>query len=352
MIMKDVFSQRLRNARVMRELSMDELCDKLNNIVSKQSISKYEKGKMMPDSTVLIELAKALDVKVDYFFRPFSISLENVEFRKKAKLKVSEKSAINELILDKVERYIEVENILDITSNFTTDFSNVVVHCEEDIYPLVARLKNEWQLGEDGINNLIELLEENKIKIIEIDAPDSFDGLSGFVDEKIPIIVLNKSFTSERKRFTALHELGHILLRFDNNLDSKKREYLCNLFANEMLISRDVFIRLIGHSRKNISLLELRDIQKQFGISIDALMYKANYLNIITDNRYKYFCISKNKNPDFKSAVNKSVANQEKSSRFERLVYRAMASDLLTASKAAVLLNKPITAVREDFILV
>ena len=284
MIMKDVFSQRLRNARVMRELSMDELCDKLNNIVSKQSISKYEKGKMMPDSTVLIELAKALDVKVDYFFRPFSISLENVEFRKKAKLKVSEKSAINELILDKVERYIEVENILDITSNFTTDFSNVVVHCEEDIYPLVARLKNEWQLGEDGINNLIELLEENKIKIIEIDAPDSFDGLSGFVDEKIPIIVLNKSFTSERKRFTALHELGHILLRFDNNLDSKKREYLCNLFANEMLISRDVFIRLIGHSRKNISLLELRDIQKQFGISIDALMYKANYLNIITDD--------------------------------------------------------------------
>lgn len=37
----------------------------------------------MPDSTTLIALAKALDVSVDYFFRPYAVSLDGIEFRKK-----------------------------------------------------------------------------------------------------------------------------------------------------------------------------------------------------------------------------------------------------------------------------
>ena len=336
----------------MQGLSMEGLCNKLKNIVSKQSISKYEAGKMMPDSTVLIALANALNQKVDYFFRPFAVSLDKVEFRGKAKLPTRELSSIKEMIRDKVERYVEIENICGLTPSFTTDFSNIIVHGEDDIFPLVARLKREWQVGEDGINNLIEILEENKIKFIEIDASDSFDGLSGFVGEKMPIIILNKSFSVERKRFTALHELGHILLHFDDSLNQKQIEYLCHLFANEMLISRDVFIRMLGSSRKNISLRELRDIQSQFGISIDALMIKARYLNVITEQRYKYFCIYKNSNPELKKEIYQSIYKPETSNRFDRLIYRALSSDIITESKAASLLNVPLVTVRKNLSLV
>ena len=60
-----------------------------------------------------------------------------------------------------------------------------MIQGEYDIFPIVARIKEEWKLGEDGINNLIEILEENKIKVIEIDAPSEFDGLSGYVNEII-----------------------------------------------------------------------------------------------------------------------------------------------------------------------
>ena len=38
--MEVLFSQRLKNARVMQGLSMDDLCDKMNGIISKQSIAK------------------------------------------------------------------------------------------------------------------------------------------------------------------------------------------------------------------------------------------------------------------------------------------------------------------------
>lgn len=68
--MNSLFSTRLKQARIMQGLSMDSLCEKANKALSKQSISKYEAGKMMPDSKSLIILANALGVNIDYFFRP------------------------------------------------------------------------------------------------------------------------------------------------------------------------------------------------------------------------------------------------------------------------------------------
>lgn len=349
--MNAIFSIRLKQARIMQKLSMEELCKKANNALSKQSISKYEAGKMMPDSKSLIILANALGVNIDYFFRPLAVTIENVEFRKKSKLGAKQIDSIKEVVKDKLERYFEIESIIDIQTGFESKFNNITIQDENDIYSITSRIKNDWKLGEDGINNLIEILEENKIKVIEIEAPSEFDGFSGYANGKYPVIVLNKDFESERKRFTALHELGHLLLNFDSSIDKKRKETLCNLFANEMLISRDVFIQKIGMNRNDISLQELQDIQEQFGISIDALMYKAKSLNIITENRFRTFCIKKNQ-ARFKEAVEQSRYKQEQSNRFVRLVYRALASEIISISKAGVLLNTPINTVRNQLNLV
>ena len=78
--MKEIFSKRLKSARVLASLSQDQLVEKMENAVSKNAISKYEKGEMMADSTVLLALSKALNVKPDYFFRPFTVEIEKVEF--------------------------------------------------------------------------------------------------------------------------------------------------------------------------------------------------------------------------------------------------------------------------------
>ena len=95
MELKEIFGARLKNARVIKGMSMDDLCTKMNNLVSKQTISKYESGKMLPNSTNLIALATALNVKPDYLLRPFTVSLDKIEFRKKSKMSVKEEKAIN-----------------------------------------------------------------------------------------------------------------------------------------------------------------------------------------------------------------------------------------------------------------
>ena len=339
-----IFSIRLKQARLMKSLSMDQLCEKIG--VSKQSIYKYENAQMMPDSRTLLALSEALDIKVDYFFRPISINIDHIEFRKKAKLGVKIIASIKETVRDKVERYFEIEELNNISTSFHADYRDVEIFDETDIYPIVSRLKDEWKLGEDGINNLIEILEEHQIKVIELDAPKDFDGLSGYINNTHPVIVLNRNFESERKRFTALHELGHLILSFGPNLNDKIKERLCNLFANEMLISREVFIRKIGTNRKDISLHELRDIQIQFGISIDALMHKAKILNVITDSRYKGYYIKKNTYPEFKKEVERSFAKTECTNRYTRLVYRALACEIISISKASTFLDIPINEIR------
>ena len=151
MELKAIFGARLKNARLINGMSMDDLCSKMNHLVSKQTISKYESGKMLPNTTNLIALANALDVKPDYLLRPFTVSLEKIEFRKKSKMSVKEENAIKERIRDHIERYIEIEDILGIGSDFTNPISHNTVITPADVYRIAAEVKTGWQLGQDGI---------------------------------------------------------------------------------------------------------------------------------------------------------------------------------------------------------
>ena len=83
-IMENIFATRLIAARKMAGMSLQNLADKLGNIVTKQSLNKYEQGKMKPDSNLIIKLANILNVSVDYFFASpaVEINLANVDFRK------------------------------------------------------------------------------------------------------------------------------------------------------------------------------------------------------------------------------------------------------------------------------
>ena len=103
----------------------------------------------------------------------------------------------------------------------------------------------------------------------------------------------------------------------------------------------------------DISLRELKVLQAIYGISVDALMFKAKTLGVISGSKYTSFCIKKNQYPDLKMAVEASVYKGiEESRRFERLVYRALASDIISCSKAAVLLNESMEEVKSKLELV
>ena len=346
-----VFAQRLKQARTLKKISMDQLVNLIGGMVSKQAISKYESAKMLPNSSVLIALGTALDVDLDYFYRPFTFDLNQFEvsFRKKSNTTVKDVNALKVKIQDQVERYLEVEEILGKDEHESIESIGPNLSSKEEMCNLAMDLRQSWSLGYDAIANVQDTLESHGIKVISTEAPDSFDGVSGVVNGQEYIIVLNSNREHiERRRFTALHELGHLLYnkRFAEELTPREREKLCDEFANEMLLPSST-LKSIFKPGEKISTSELKQLQMIYGISIDAIMHKLKYLDIVSDNKYKSYCIRKNQDATLKRFVETSRYQETMTNKFETLVYSAVAKDLISTSKAASLLHASIGTVRK-----
>jgi len=346
----NIFGRRLNQARLIKGFTMEDLAQSVRPTVSRQAINKYEKGQSMPDSRMLISLGAVLGVKPDYFFRPFTVEVDKVMFRKKNKFSEKDALSVKEKVREELERYLEIEQLCGTESKF--EIKKLSVSTDIDAVNAANNIRKLLGLGVDGISNVIEVLEDKGIKIIEILEDESFEGLSGYANDNIPLIVINSCLSNELKRFTLLHELGHLIMLFREDVSAKDIEKLCNTFASELLLPRSVLIARLGNNRHDISLAELTDIQKQYGISIDSIMASLNRNDVITGRRYNGYIKKKKSYPDFRVLVEKSISIPETSGRFVRLVYRALADEIISISKAATLLNTSVDTVKNHLQLV
>ena len=346
-----LFASRLEQARKMQGLSLRALADQMQGAVTYAALHKYEKGAMLPGSGVLIALAAALHQSVDFFFRPLTVSLEKIEFRKRSALRVKEEEGIKQKAADFFERYLEVENLLGLPEGFQNPLKGITIRKSEDIETTALKLREVWKLGLDALPNVLELLEDNQFKIYELDAGEKFDGFSGWAGH-IPVVVLNRQFPNVRKRLTALHEVAHLLLDFPKGkFDSKEIERLCHNFAGAMLIPEEMFIQEFGGKRAKITVNELLDIKTNYGISIGAIMARAKWLGLITESYYQHSCITMRQRGWHKVEPGE-FPGQERSNRFDQLLNRAASTELVSLSKAAALAGKPLAEFRDSFQLV
>lgn len=367
---KEVFAIRLQNARKVSGMSQAELASKMSELqsvcpamykgVSSTAIEKYEKGVMVPDNDIImVTIAKALNTNVANLRRPFRVMIGKFAFRKKSKLGKKAVERILILAQQRIEKYVEVERLLNEEIGCNVDFSNFVVRNKNDARAIANMLRKEWNMGIGPISSAINLLESHGVKVIEVEEdPELFDGTSSTV-EGMPVVVLNSNEgdpanpkhhnTYERRNLTLFHELGHQLMNIADDIDDKEKENICNAFASEFLIPSEMFIKIFGAKRTGISFFELKDVQREYGISARALMHKASELGVITPSRYKYFNISLNKNPQWRDAIDETAMLPQHSTRFKRLVYRALATDVISISKSAELLDKSVSDVLDNF---
>ncbi len=345
------FGLRLRSARKMAKFSMDDLVSKIDNIVSKQSISKYEKGIMKPEnSRIVLKIANALNVPVEYFFKENEISISGINFRKKSSLGKKEIDSIKERVKDYLERYFELEDLLNIKNSFINPLSKMKITLNPDsIENAAIKVREAWGIGEKAsILSVVNLFEKNNIKIIELNVSEGFEGLSGTVEGK-PFIVLNKNVTDDRKRFTATHELAHIILDIDKK-DLSKKEKICHSFAGAFLISKKALEELLGH-RNKIALNELVNVKEQYGISMQAIMAREYFLGFITEYNYTNFNIYFKKMGYRKKEPGKYNI-KESSDRFKQLIYRAVAEEAISIGKAASLVRSNIADIEKEISIV
>lgn len=339
---------RLRRARLMRGLSLRDLSDRLASQgipLSHAAVQKYEKGQMGPDSRTLLALSRTLQLDPGYFFRSQSVNLETIEFRKLSKFPKKEVNRVREEAADFFEKYLQIESILEIEAEALPRFpvapliTNELTDQLDSAEKAAKQLRKKWKLGDAPLTNVHELLEEHGIKIKEVETDESFNGFSGWADEKTPVIVLAKWLNADlpRKRLTALHELGHLVLEFPDGLTHKQIEDLCFRFAAAMLLPAEQLINRLGKKRKDlISFPERLGIKEDWGISVAALMRRTKELGIITPSQWKSFTFLNSK---YRKKEPNVWPGTENANRFEQLVFRAASQELITRAKAAELLG-------------
>src|SRR6185436_7745078 len=231
---KNTFGNRLKLARKMAGMSLQDLADALENKITKQALSKYELGLMNPNGEVLLDVAKVLEVRPDYFLKKNQVELGQISFRKRNSLSKKDEDSIVEKTRDYVERFLEIENILVVENKFNNPLENLKINNKKDVESAANKLREVWELGSDPITNIIETLELKGVKVLLIDAVDDIDGFAVFTSNGIPVVVVNtRDKPVERIRFTIIHELAHLLLKFSESdkLTNKEIETLCHCFS-------------------------------------------------------------------------------------------------------------------------
>lgn len=348
--MEQTFAERFLSARNMAGLSLQQLADRLENRITKQALHKYEQGKAVPDSEGLFRLASVFNVRPDFFSRITTVQLQGVEFRKRTKLTKTEETSILTRAIDFFERYTELEILLNQRVGFTNPLANTVVNSRTDVEEAANRLREAWNLGTDPIPNVVEMLENRCLKVFQLKVSDAFDGLAASIkggpNDESPVIVINTLFDLVRQRFTAVHELAHQCLRFNQAATPRDIENLCHGFAGAFLIPRDRFISNLSAPRKQISVRELIEMKAYYGVSMQAIMRRAKELDVINEKTYTGFTIHFAKQGWRKEEPGR-YEGEERALRFHRLLYRAAAEGVISLSKAASLNNQPLAEFRK-----
>ena len=351
-IMNEIFAERFKSARLLNGFSLQELAVALSNRVTRQALHRYEKGEVIPDSEMINLLSDALNVRPDFFFRDTKVVIGEVEYRKLKRMPAKEEAKIIEQTKEYLGRYLELEEIIGIANPFVNPLaSRAEITTYEQINDAANYLRKEWNLGTDPIFNVVELLEDKHIKVVKIDADLTFDGLQTKVNGVIPVVAYNvkKIIKPDRIRFTLLHELGHLLLKF-GDVSEKQKETLCNQFAGAMLLPDTAIREELGDNRNRLFIPELGNIKKQYGISMQAIVMRARACNIINDNYTKQFFFMMAHN-NWKIDEPIDYEGVEQSNRFDQLLYRALAEEQISMSKAAALKNQKLAEFRNETLM-
>jgi Zn-dependent peptidase ImmA (M78 family) len=257
-------------------------------------------------------------------------------FRKHAALGVKEQEAIQMRIQDWVERYLEVESLFP-SEQRTFPLPVYAVSSFDQVESAAVELRKVWNLGLDPIENMIQLLEDQGIKVGLVSGFEHFDACT-FKANQAPVIVSKADLPGDRQRFNLGHELGHLVLNVQRELNPENASHR---FVGAFLAPAQMVRFEIGSSRTALDMHELYMLKHKYGLSMQAWIHRAMDLEIISQSIAARLFQSFRANGWNRKEPGDSFP-PEKPLRMERLIYRALAEDLISRSRAQELLGEPL----------
>ena len=293
-----IISSRITEAREARAKSMEDLASDIG--VTRQSISKYERGIVRPSPEMLQAISYSLGFPTEFFYKSeaeINAGSSPLFFRSKSniakKVKIACKYQIKwtDEIKKQLEKYVDfIERDLPTIDKDYEDLSF------EDIEEIALTIRKDWDIDDDPINDLIGLLE-NKGVIVTQFATNSFctfkgiDAFSCWKDGTPYILYHSIPKSAVRTRFSILHELGHLIMHSSIAEDDSVKKEIVDLadmqadrFAAAFLLPATSFPKDI----RSTSLISLEAVKKKWGCAMSTIIRRCETLELLTENQINY----------------------------------------------------------------
>jgi len=337
-----MLGHRIKQFRLAKGYSLDELVAATGGIVSKVALSKYERNLIKPSNKILVAISKALDVKAINLATPPAIEVEFIAYRKGSGLSKKEQANVENFVSSKLEDRVRIQDLLYSSYKPNLPVKNYKINKMEDVENASIDLRTKWKVGLDPIGNLTELLENNFVHVMSVQSSKSFDGISALAYTnnshlKAAVVVSKENIPGDRQRLNLAHELGHIVLNIASTIDEEKAAFR---FGGAFLAPAETVLKIVGSRREHFQLQELIIFKKILGISIQALLYRLKDLDIISKSSFSSWYQIINKN-NWKKNEPMHI-NEEKSHWFEKNVLHAFSEGLISSEEATRLLGNDI----------
>lgn len=334
-----MLGERLKRFRLARGMSLDDLEAAIDGLVSKQALSKYERGKMQPKVTTLNQIAAALGIKSAQLWGEPTCHVEWIAYRKRTRLGKKEQEQLQSFVAEVLEKRISLLEQMGDAPSLEIPIQDFPVHEPKDAEGAALALRQQWNLGIDPVANLVGVLEDHFIHIIEVDANETFDGISAVVrdnDKNVlsAAIAARRGTPGDRQRFNIAHELGHLALQLGEGVDAEKAAFR---FGAAFLLPAEELRREVGEKLSRIQSEQLQYLKWRYGMSIQAILFRLKDLRIITNSYYTQWCVDINK-LGWKKREPIEIP-PEKPRRFHQQVFQALSEGLIEEEEAEQLLN-------------
>ncbi|WP_316302849.1 XRE family transcriptional regulator [Clavibacter michiganensis] len=277
---------RLRQARQLALRTKQDVASTIG--VSAAAVGQYEANAMAPRPELVGALASALDVLPEFFAagRPqsklesgdaFFRSLRSTTARQRAKA-TSYTEQVWELV-NAIERHVRLPAVS--LPHLETEPGR-----PRDPVVTARAVRQYWGLSGKPVAHLVRLLESKGIIVVlvpmvehEVARIDAFSTLA--FDRPLMVLSVDKADDVFRHRFTAAHELGHLLMHGEYTAGDPALERQADRFAAEFLMPTNVVRQELP---ARFDMRKLAQLSEHWGVSIQALVYRSKELGLISDS--------------------------------------------------------------------
>lgn len=269
---------KLRDARMAMDLSTREVaCRVGRDLVSHATIANYEKARSMPPLNILAVLAGIYQRPVNWFLES-SVTLAGVKYRSlSSKVRVSDRTQYEASAKKWLEAYIRLERYIDQPLSARKSLPKL----SPDLDPATAAKELRKSLSiksDEPVLSVIDAMTQFGIRVIELPTDAAIDGLAALFGGE-HVVCLNSWVHNDRNRMNAAHEAVHVA---SGDCETSERDHQAvEKFAFDVASHFLLPQTRLAEAFKGRSLVNMVKYKETFGISLAAMVYRAEKSRII-----------------------------------------------------------------------